>query len=767
VGTLDDARAATGLRSRLFRKYAVYLAGLLSFALLASGVAGLYFSYRDTRALVDELSREKARAAATRIEQFVRTVESQLRGVLPLPFGRGTEAPDEEQQYLELLKLLRLAPAVADAAWIDAAGRERVRVSRVTRDVVASNIDRSGDPGYGAATAGKAWYGTVHFRRDTEPYLTTAVAGSQREAGVIIAEINLKFVWDVVSAIRSGKAGHAYVVDARGRLISHPDISMVLRMSDLSALQQVRAALAQPERNGAPPETIIARDESGLLTLTAHAPVEALGWSVLVEQPLAEAFAPLYGSAARSALVLVLGIALAVAASLVLARRMVAPIRILEAGAKRVGEGRLDEPVVVDTGDELQGLAEQFNRMAGQLQDSYVGLEQKIEERTRQLEQANNAKSRFLAAASHDLRQPVHALGLFIAQLEETRDPPGQQRLIEKIAASSAAVSELLEALLDISKLDAGTVEPQTAEFALQSVLDRLEHSFALAAQAKGLRLRVRPTRLRVATDPVLLERILLNLAANAVRYTRTGGVLIGVRRRGGRAAIEVWDTGMGIAREEQGRIFEEFYRLPGGGDDSAKGLGLGLAIVDRLARLLDLPVAVASEAGRGSKFAVSAPLALGAAAEAPAPSPAAEPLRLEGMPVLVIDDDDAAREAVRGLLAQWGCRVLAASSGREADTMFVNGEPLPAVIICDYRLGDTELGTEVIQRIRARLGADVPAVVVSGDVTATLREDAAAAGMHLLHKPLRAAKLRALLHHVFSSPRPEPESALTRAQGE
>jgi signal transduction histidine kinase/CheY-like chemotaxis protein len=767
VGTLDDARAATGLRSRLFRKYAVYLAGLLSFALLASGVAGLYFSYRDTRALVDELSREKARAAATRIEQFVRTVESQLRGVLPLPFGRGTEAPDEEQQYLELLKLLRLAPAVADAAWIDAAGRERVRVSRVTRDVVASNIDRSGDPGYGAATAGKAWYGTVHFRRETEPYLTTAVAGSQREAGVIIADINLKFVWDVVSAIRSGKAGHAYVVDARGRLISHPDISMVLRMSDLSALQQVRAALAQPERNGAPPETIIARDESGLLTLTAHAPVEALGWSVLVEQPLAEAFAPLYGSAARSALVLVLGIALAVAASLVLARRMVAPIRILEAGAKRVGEGRLDEPVVVDTGDELQGLAEQFNRMAGQLQDSYVGLEQKIEERTRQLEQANNAKSRFLAAASHDLRQPVHALGLFIAQLEETRDPPGQQRLIEKIAASSAAVSELLEALLDISKLDAGAVEPQTAEFALQSVLDRLEHSFALAAQAKGLRLRVRPTRLRVATDPVLLERILLNLAANAVRYTRTGGVLIGVRRRGGRAAIEVWDTGMGIAREEQGRIFEEFYRLPGGGDDSAKGLGLGLAIVDRLARLLDLPVAVASEAGRGSKFAVSAPLALGAAAEAPAPSPAAEPLRLEGMPVLVIDDDDAAREAVRGLLAQWGCRVLAASSGREADTMFVNGEPLPAVIICDYRLGDTELGTEVIQRIRARLGADVPAVVVSGDVTATLREDAAAAGMHLLHKPLRAAKLRALLHHVFSSPRPEPESALTRAQGE
>ncbi len=343
-----------------------------------------------------------------------------------------------------------------------------------------------------------------------------------------------------------------------------------------------------------------------------------------------------------------------------------------------------------------------------------------------------------------------------------------RQHIVEKIAASSTAVSELLEALLDISKLDAGSVELQRAEFPLQPMLERLEQSFVLAAQAKGLRLRVRPTRVRVATDPVLLERILLNFAANAVRYTRTGGVLIGVRQRGGRAGIEVWDTGVGIAREEHKRIFEEFYRLPGAGDDRSIGLGLGLAIVDRLARLLDLPVAIASEAGRGSKFAVSVPLAHGAVTEAPAPAPAAQPIRLEGMLVLVIDDDAGVCEAAAGLLTQWGCRVLTAASGREVDKMmFVNGQPLPAVIICDYRLGDTELGTEVIRRIRARLGADVPAVVVSGDVTATLREDAAAAGMHLLHKPLKAAKLRALLHHVFSSPRTEPGGALTRARGE
>jgi signal transduction histidine kinase/ActR/RegA family two-component response regulator len=746
----SESKPSVHLRGRLFRKYAVYLTGLLSVALLISGLVGVYFSYRDTRVLVDELEREKARNAAIRIGQFIRSAESQLRGALP--FGRESNAPADEPQYLELLKLLHLAPAVADAAWIDASGHERVRVSRVTRDVVGSNVDRTAELGFRAASSSKAWYGPVYFRRGTEPFLAAAVAGSQPESGVVIADINLKFVLDVVSAIRSGKAGHAYVVDSRGRLISHPDMSLVLKISDLSALPQVKAALASTGRGNAPGETVIAKDGRGYWSLTAHAPIEDLDWTILVEQPLAEAFAPMLGSVTRSALVLLLGIILAIAASLMLARQMVAPIRTLEAGVERLAAGRLDEPVVVKTRDELEALAGQFNRMARQLQDSYTGLEQKIDARTRELAEANNAKSRFLAAASHDLRQPVHALGLFVAQLNEARDPLARQRIVERIAASSVAVSDLLEALLDISRLDAGNMERQHAEFALQPILERLEHSFALAAQAKGLRLRVRPTRTCIASDPLLLERILLNLVSNAVRYTRTGGVLIGVRRHGGCAAIEVWDTGVGIAPEEQRRIFEEFYRLPSGGADSAKGLGLGLAIVERLARLLDLPISVSSAVGRGSKFSLSAPLAHGPAAEAPVAAPTAQPIRLEGMRVLLIDDAPQAREAAEGLLAQWGCQVAAASSGREALTLFDNNEPRPALIICDYHLGEIERGTDVIRDIRARWGMDVPAVIVSGDVTPILQESAAANGLHLLYKPLKAARLRALLHHVFSN---------------
>lgn len=760
--TSDDAKSSAHLHGRLFRKYAVYLTGLLSIALVASGLVGIYFSYRDTRVLVDELEREKARAAAIRIEQFIRTAESQLRGALP--FGRDSDTPTDDPQYLELLKLLQLAPAVADAAWINANGRERVRVSRVARDIVSSNIDRSGEPGFRSARANKVWYGPVYFRRGTEPYLSAAVAGNQPEAGVIIAEINLKFVLDVVSAIRSGKAGHAYVIDARGRLISHPNMSLVLKVSDLSDLPQVNAAITQSMHGNSLRQTIIAKDVSGAWTLTAYAPIGVLDWNILVEQPLAEAFAPLLGSVARSGLVILLGIALAVAASLVLARQMVAPIRTLEAGVERFAAGRLDELVMVETRDELQGLADQFNRMARQLQDFHIDLERKIEERTHQLAQANNAKSRFLAAASHDLRQPVHALGLFVAQLVEARDPLTRQRIVEQITASSAAVSDLLEALLDISKLDAGSMTVQNAEFPLQPILDRLEQSFSLSAQAKGLRLRVRPTRVHVATDPVLLERILLNLVSNAVRYTRTGGVLIGVRKRVGRAVIGIWDTGVGIAPEEHKRIFEEFYRLPGSDSESAKGMGLGLAIVDRLAHLLHLQLSVTSAIGRGSKFSVSVALAHDAISEPPPRVPATQSIRLAGMRVLLIDDAVEALTAAEGLLTQWGCQVTVACSGREAVALLFNGAQPPALIICDYRLGETELGIDVIRDIRKGLGINVPAVIVSGDVTKTLQEQTLASGLHLLYKPLKAARLRALLHHVFSNTASESANAISTA---
>jgi signal transduction histidine kinase/CheY-like chemotaxis protein len=725
-------------RRTLFRKYAAYFAGFVTAALLASGLTALYFDYLDTRALVHELEREKARGAALRIQQFVQTIVGQLQAAGALPAG------DAQEQHFELLRLLRQAPAVIDVVRIDGSGRQQLKVSRMGRDELGPGRDWSAHPAVVATREGRPYFGPVYFRQESEPYMTIGVRAGQ--GGLVLAEVNLKFVWEVVSAIRIGDSGYAYVVDAAGRLISHPDIALVLRGTDLSALEPVRRALAGA---AAPGDEIsiasLAADGRDRRTLTAQAPIPALGWHVFVEQPLAEAFAPLYASALRTALLLVAGIALAVAGGLALARRMTAPIRSLQAGAVRIGEGRLQERVAVATGDELETLADQFNRMAEQLHESYSGLERKIEERTRQLAAANLAKSRFLAAASHDLRQPVHALGLYVAQLQEARSAEARERLIAKIATSSGVVAELIEALLDLSQLDAAAVTPQPTGFAVQTLLNRLEADFAAAAQARGLRLRVRPATLRVATDPLLLERVLMNLVANAVRYTREGGVLIACRRRAGMARIEVWDTGAGIPREQLGRIFEEFYRAPSHAGE--RGLGLGLAIVDRLAGLLGLRIDVRSVEGHGSMFAVEVPLAVGASAAAPvAPEPQMN-VRFDGALALVVDDDAAARDAAAGLLASWGWRVVVAARGDEA-IAGLSGIA-PDVILADYRLADDELGTEVIGRVRKACGADVPAIVVSGDVTAEVRELARGAGLHVLHKPLQAAKLRALLQHL------------------
>ena len=738
----------------LFRRYVLYLGGLLCGALLASTCVSLWFSYRETRSLVDELQREKARSAATRIEQFLRGIETQARALVLV--GRGTAAADLDRRQIELLRLLRIAPAVSEASWLDAAGIEHVSVSRVGRDTLGENLDRASDPGYIVASAGKVWYGPVQFRRQTEPHITLAIPGARHEDGIVVAVINLKFVFDVVAQIKAGRRGIAYLVDSEGHLISHPDASLVLRKTDLSDQPAVRTALANAKPAGTQ-AAVFSQDATGQRVLTAYAGIEAPVWSVLVEQPVSEAFASLYALALRTLAMLAAGIMVAIGVSLLLARRMVAPIRVLEAGAARIGDGRLDEPVVVDSGDELEALAGQFNRMAERLRCSYAELEQRIEERTRQLADANRGKSRFLAAASHDLRQPVHALGLFVAQLEEATDEDARRGLVRKVAAASAAVSELIEALLDISKLDAGVVEPRLVGFALQSLFDRVEHAFSGMAQEKGLRLRVRPTTLRVRSDPMLLERVLFNLCANAIRYTGRGGAIVTARARQGGVRIEVRDTGVGIPAEALPHIFEEFYQAAPSHAADSPGLGLGLAIVDRLGRLIGARVSVRSVAGRGSVFAVELP-------PAPAPDHAdSQPAdtgamsRFDGMHVLLVDDDPRARDAAAGLLAGWGCVVRSAAGEADALRLLDQDGVLAHLIICDYQLGTVADGIALVSSARAAAGRQIAAVIISADAGSALREAAATADLHVLQKPLNAARLRAFLQYVASEATIDP----------
>ncbi len=363
-------------RWRLFPKYALLIITLVGAMLIASGAIGIYFSYRETEAHLVALQVEKAQSAATRIEQFVLDIEHQLSWTALPRIDSGNAL---EQRRIEYLKLLRQAPAITEVVWLDDMGHEQMRVSRLAMDAISSGSNLSQEPKFREAIGGRVYYGPVYFRKDTEPYMTISRPAGNG-GGVTAAEVNLKFVWEVVSRIKIGEAGLAYAIDATGTLIAHPDISLVLKKSDLKSLPQV-AALATAGGEA----LSLGRDLKGEEVFSAHAPIPTLQWTVFVESPRAEAFAPLYASILRAGLLLAAGLVVSTVASFFLARAFVRPLQALHEGAARIGAGELDRRIEFRTGDELEALAEQFNKMGSELKESYAGLERKVEERTAEL----------------------------------------------------------------------------------------------------------------------------------------------------------------------------------------------------------------------------------------------------------------------------------------------------------------------------------------------------------------------------------------------
>jgi len=405
-------------RGQLFRKYFLLILGLVCGALLLSGGIGLYFAYQENKEALASLQREKAAGAASRIEQFVSQIEQQLAfAALPQLGAEGLE-----QRRIEFLKLLRVVPAVTDIAQIDAKGREQLAVSRLKMDTAGANEDRSQEPAFKNARPGQTWFGPVYFRKETEPYMSIAVRSGGESGPVTVAEVNLKFIWDVVTRIKIGQKGKAYVVDSTGFLVADPDIGLVLRKTDLSGLEQVKAAFAPGEDD---PLAVVASDLTGNKVLTAWAPIEpareqaargapasVLGWKVFVEQPVSEVYAALDATILRTVVLIVAGLLFSALAALWLARNMVRPISVLQEGAQRIGAGDLEQQIDIRTGDELETLAGQFNRMTAQLRESYSGLERKVDERTAELQETldqQTATSDILKAISSSTTetQPV------------------------------------------------------------------------------------------------------------------------------------------------------------------------------------------------------------------------------------------------------------------------------------------------------------------------------------------------------------------------
>jgi signal transduction histidine kinase/DNA-binding NarL/FixJ family response regulator len=1098
AGPTSSEACAAVVDNRLFYKYVGLFVAVVCLALLANGVFEIYFYYREHKTALIHLQREQAEAAAAKLSQFIKEIENQLGWITQLPASAGSI----EQRGFDAMRLLRQVPAITELSQIDASGKERLRMSRLAMAVVDSGIDFSQEPKFTEAVANRVYYGPVYFRRESEPYMTLAIAGTRRDSGVSVVEVNLKMIWDVVKQINVGQRGLAYVVDAQGRLIAHPDIHLVLRNTDMSGLIQVKEA-----REGAASWAEKLQQVESIqrqMVLSASARVDPLGWLVFVELPVAEANAPLYAAFQRLAWVLLAALLFAVFAGMLLARRMIGPIRALRLGAGRIASGDLSQHIVIKSGDELEALADQFNHMTARLRESYAHLDRKVEVRTRevsealeqqtatsdvlkvisssqgelqpvfnvmlenacricnakfgdlllydgehfyaaghqnappaykamwadgprapspgsgldrivrtkqvvhvadviqeaefamarpcgvrtcllvpilkeheilavigmyrqemqpftdkqielvqnfaaqaviaidnarllkelhqrtgelvssveelqalgevsqavnstldletvlssivvkavqlsgtdagtiyvsepktnafemratygmsqevvselswqgislgettigeaaerrapvqiadldqvtvsparrillragyrallvvpliglkaiagvlvvrrrapgefsehtvnllqtfavqsvlaiqnanlfaeveeksrQLELANLAKSRFIAAASHDLRQPLHALNLFVSQLRDRMSSAERIRLVARIESAITAMNELFNALLDLSKADAGLVTVDSAEFSIARLLKRVEETFVGATREKGLELRIVPSAAWVRSDFILLERILFNLVSNAVQYTARGGILIGCRKRGDALRIEVWDSGVGIPEDQLRNIFGEFYRLAGRAQDRGSGLGLGLAIVDRLAQLLDHQVEVTSRIGVGSRFSVTVPLAVAhpdGLVSSVSPPEIIDPAR--GKLVVVIDDDVLVLEGMHVALKGWGCNVVTAASGTAALVALAEHKRSPDLIISDCRLSGGETGFAVIERLRHVFDSAIPAFLISGDTAPEPLREASVSGYYLLHKPVLPITLRAIVNQLL-----------------
>ena len=752
-----DPRAESG---RLARRYFIAIGGAISIVLLLAMAIETPLSYRGTLDRVGDVQLAELRSAAARVRQYLAAVEDTLRESAGIPWS--TRPFGEDDQRAEFHRLMKLVPSIDSIQAVDAGGNIRLAAAR--RDLDRPATTAFGNPALLVAAREKgSALGSVAFRGGIEPVVTLAVRGATPGSGVLLAELNLRNVSDIVAGLDVGKAGQAFMLDGDGRVIAHRDPSRTLLGASETAaaqMQAIRARLRGGSDTVAPFEV---RNADGVAVLASAVKMPGTQWIVVAEEPLDAALRPVRATVYRLVALMLAGLALAVVLSGLMARRLSRPILALRDGAARIARGDLAARLDVRTGDEVEALARDFNAMAAQLEDHTTGLERKVEEKTAKLQEAMRARALFLAAASHDLRQPLYAISILADTLALHELPEGARETLARQREAIAVLRGLFDNLLDLSRFESGDVRANLRVVSLREILGPVAMEHEVVARAKGLGWEAQIVEAWAHTDPELLRRMTANLLSNAVRYTARGRVSMSARIEGERILLRIADTGIGIAVQNQSRVFEEFVQLENPGRDRDRGVGLGLSIVKRIDAILGTHLRLESTVGLGTGVSFTIPLAsvgpTGADARAPSDIAATD---LAGMRVWVVEDDVMVRDALAGQLGAWSVDYAFAAGREQVEALRDADAEWPDAVILDDMLG-SESGLD----IAAWLAEHVPRerlVLVTGNVEPGRIRLLEASGIALLRKPVSSQVLARWLHgarRVRPDPRGSPAGAL------
>ena len=605
---------------RLVRHYFLVSVIIICAGLITSGLLEVYFSHQENLDHFGLIQKEIATSTAFKIEQFVQETERTLRAATR---SREIVRDGLSTGYKwELRRLLVNAPAVTEAVAFDVHGVQYAEARRLQPVADEDDWNALTSTIVELARENRSYYGPVYFADGTGPFMTIGVPierFARDVIGVLRAEIDLKYVGQVISNVRVGKAGYVYLVTRDGQLIAHPDLSMVLQKRELRETKQLKAVSLSPSNDNAP-NALMAHNLQGKKVFTSFASISTLGWFVFAEQPIEEIYASLYASVFRTSGAFLLALGVALLATLLVRRRVVLPLEAMRRGIERIREGDLTARLDVKTGDEIETLAEEFNRMAAHVREAYVGLERKVAERTEALTIANNRladasqqKSRFLANVNHELRTPLSSIIGYARLLR--RETEGQLSSLQSenlvdLLHNAERLLGLIDSLLDFAKIEAGKMEVQFEQVRIDDLVRNAVATMEPMLNQNCVRLvrDVPENLLPLYTDPEKLRQIILNLLGNAVKFTEQGEIRISACQANGDFRLAVADTGIGIDKSDVMTIFEEFARgeLSNG---NYRGTGLGLAIVKRLVDVLGGSIVVESEAGKGSTFTVILPV--------------------------------------------------------------------------------------------------------------------------------------------------------------